>query len=104
MGKKTKKFFTIHKNDVGREAYRAKYVQQVEQERDELLQAIQEFAKAQDWAADSWKRQPHIKRLFDLANRGNNRGWQLPDGALTATKLAEGSVVAWDSKKARPET
>jgi hypothetical protein len=70
---RSKKFFTIYRCDVGRESYREEYVQQVEQERDELLQAVREFAKEQDWAADIWKRQPYIKRLFDLAARGSEK-------------------------------
>jgi hypothetical protein len=78
MSKQTKKFFTIHKNDAGREAYREEYVQQLEQLCDERLRAIQEFARGQDWAADIWKRQPHIKRLFDLATRDEPKRPQGP--------------------------
>ena len=33
---------------------------------DKRQDAINEFCKASDWCSDSWKKQPHIKALFDL--------------------------------------
>lgn len=33
-----------------------------------LLEAISAFCEGQKWADESWKRQPHIKALFDLSN------------------------------------
>jgi len=33
-----------------------------------LRDAIAAFVKASEWGADAWKSQPHIKRLFDIAN------------------------------------
>lgn len=40
----------------------------IEKERDEAVAAIRDFAEKHNWAADIWKQQPHIKRLFDIAN------------------------------------
>lgn len=34
---------------------------------DEMRNAIVTFVKESEWAAKSWKEQPHIKRLFDIA-------------------------------------
>ncbi len=33
-----------------------------------LRDAIAAFVKASEWGADAWKAQPHIRRLFDIAN------------------------------------
>jgi len=33
-----------------------------------MLAAIQEFVRQATWADDDWKRQPHVKALFDIAN------------------------------------
>ena len=63
-----KRYFTIHNGDVGSEAFRDEYVKAVETERDEAIAAIRDFAEKHNWAADIWKQQPHIKRLFDIAN------------------------------------
>lgn len=35
----------------------------------ECIEAIQAFADGQEWASPDWKKQPHIKRLFDIAER-----------------------------------
>jgi hypothetical protein len=33
-----------------------------------LRDAIAAFVTASEWGADAWKAQPHIRRLFDIAN------------------------------------
>jgi hypothetical protein len=42
------------------------FCRKLERERDELREAIAEFCKHHDWACDSWRKQPHIARLFKL--------------------------------------
>ena len=69
-----RRYFTIHKGDAGSEAFRDEYVKAVEAERDEALSAIRDFADKQSWASDSWKKQPHIKRLLDIAKTNPNKG------------------------------
>ena len=36
-----------------------------------LRDAIAAFVTASEWGADAWKAQPHIRRLFDIANATN---------------------------------
>ena len=38
----------------------------------EMLEAIRAFADANDWAAASWKKQPHIAPLFKIAEENRN--------------------------------
>jgi len=38
-----------------------------------LLQAIAAFVAESQWAANAWKEQPHIKRLFDIARTDAGR-------------------------------
>ena len=33
-----------------------------------MRDAIVAFCESSKWAVDTWKAQPHIKRLFDIAN------------------------------------
>jgi hypothetical protein len=42
-------------------------IRQRAHEFDEMRDAIVAFANGQEWADKSWKEQPHIKRLFDIA-------------------------------------
>lgn len=42
------------------------HARKLERERDEMREAIAEFCKLHEWACDSWKKQPHIARLFKL--------------------------------------
>ena len=42
------------------------FARKLERERDEMREAIAEFCKLHEWACDSWKKQPHIARLFKL--------------------------------------
>lgn len=37
--------------------------------REELISAIKEFCEGQKWAADNWKQQPHIAKLFQIAGK-----------------------------------
>lgn len=37
-----------------------------------LKNAIFEFCNKSKWAADAWKEQEHIKRLFDISREENN--------------------------------
>jgi hypothetical protein len=45
----------------------------LEKENAMLHAAIAEFVKASKWADEAWKAQPHIKRLFHIANTGNEQ-------------------------------
>ena len=42
--------------------------ERLEKENAMLREAIAAFVKASELGADTWKAQPHIKRLFDIAN------------------------------------
>lgn len=39
----------------------------IARERDRLVKIIRDFCDGQDWAAETWKAQAHIKPLFDAA-------------------------------------
>jgi hypothetical protein len=43
-------------------------IERLRDDNHKLRTAIVEFCRQSDWAADAWKRQPHVKALFDLAN------------------------------------
>ena len=51
-------------NEIYREEIAALKAQLIERDR-----AIAEFCARSAWAVESWKRQPHIKALFDLAGK-----------------------------------
>ena len=44
-----------------------------------LRDAIAAFVKASEWGADAWKAQPHIRRLFDIANEQVSRDSAAPE-------------------------
>lgn len=38
-------------------------------ENGELLQAVQEFCRESNWSARAWRAQPHIAKLYELAEK-----------------------------------
>lgn len=46
----------------------ANFARGLERELAEAKKAIAEFVQESSWAADVWKRQPHIAKLFKLHN------------------------------------
>ena len=47
-----------------------------------LRDAIAAFVKASEWGADAWKAQPHIRRLFDIANKGVTGAKSVPSNGV----------------------
>jgi hypothetical protein len=45
------------------------YIERLERERNEAINAIQAFCKHSEWAAQAWKDQDHIKPLFEIADK-----------------------------------
>jgi len=54
--------FTAELEDADRE------IERLRDDNHRMLAAIQEFVRQATWADDDWKRQPHVKALFDIAN------------------------------------
>lgn len=64
-----KKFFTIHKGDVGSEAFRDEYVKQVETERNEACAALREAMDCM-LAGHGWAQ--HLERWCRIANNSGH--------------------------------
>ena len=58
-----KKYFTIHKNDAGSEAYTDQYVEALKKERDDLLEACQEAKRSSGFL----RMNEHARRLVERA-------------------------------------
>ncbi len=50
------------------------YMERLERQRDEAINAIKKFCEGSNWASRDWKDQDHIKPLFDIAKKYNKEG------------------------------
>lgn len=57
-----------------------------QKERDRLQSAIDEFCVAQNWAAESWKSQPHVMKLYRLSKSDFGSRWNQRTDELGARR------------------